>query len=1100
MGKRGQMSLEHVLLVSAVIVFVAIVALATRYVVTAGGSNTGTSGNLLATLKASYAEAPTAIEMPIYENPTAITPICTPNTVCGTKTGGQNSTCPDGYGVTPCIMTCDRICSNDGGTCNDCDEYECEALCMPPTPTCAISAAPDEGTGQFTSTITATFSNLLPGTTTAAIKCTASDSGESVSIVGDIASRDCVYPEVGIITAYAASADAGGANCQVTVTDNPEPPCVGVQEVRVTNSTLVANQPFSVYAKFTNCADNSAIFGGKRVLFYPTNMRRYGFRFGQLYNDANRNDIYSTGPAGAYTLALSADALSNTAISLLADPAAVALVDVDNDNRHEYIQGMVSSPHVRQMETTGAVAWGLNNQYSGCRNILAGDFDGDGKEDSGVLCSNNFTAYKASGAATPTRLWSVQNFSGNISYNGNIYEFDVAKMDCEGTAQVAIPFGDGGPWISNVGIAVYNATNGTLLYRHNMTGMGEPRAITHLDASGDGCYDTWAMLTVGTSGSLLWLVNKSGIISTTVIPEGLLNEIASGDLNGDGINNEIVFVASGGDYSIRARTIDQFGAMTSLWQYAHSTLRWNKSSGGSGTSNNMRVADLDGDGLSEVVYVGNGGVVTILNGSGGVPIWYNGSYSVGTPAGSTALKSGKSPGMDISVNSSDNSTLIGWGDGTDLTGYGFNAGNLYVFEYQPCKISINGNPLVAMDWDRNERKWAYRNAAGMPAGTYGYAVYCDGNFSGLGKSEQSGSLTFGAAVASCPAPPYGGPGLLAVTLTSPQNGATSQPTTINFTATVYNGSISDAFIKNMSLWTDVSGTFTLSKTLYPEAPENQTIDENNFLNMSGNNLYFRMNNDLNYGENNAYVYDFSGKNHFGLPQGGATPAMSDGIFGGGYYFDGNGDYIQVADNDLWSPVVQRNMTMSIWARVKPKEVNFGTGGEGGPGGYMMSKMTYEWAIENDRNTLIAFTIWNTGSSNYVFCTKAYNVNDSVWHNYAMTFQDRINLIGYIDGEEVCRSTSFSGTIVSNRPDTLNIGYRDASNYFNGTLDEAMVFNRSLNSTEMLSFYQRSKTYFANFSVGGITGNGAGYIWNVQTYDNNSAQNWGLCNYTVHVGS
>ncbi len=96
-----------------------------------------------------------------------------------------------------------------------------------PTPSCSIAGVPNSDVGPFSSTITATFSNLEAGIADALLKCFATDAGETKSIAGNTASKQCDYPQTigGLTETNEISATAGSATCTNSVINNPSQTC-----------------------------------------------------------------------------------------------------------------------------------------------------------------------------------------------------------------------------------------------------------------------------------------------------------------------------------------------------------------------------------------------------------------------------------------------------------------------------------------------------------------------------------------------------------------------------------------------------------------------------------------------------------------------------------------------------------------------------------------------------------------------------------------------------------------------------------------------------------------------------------------------------------
>ena len=131
------------------------------------------------------------------------------------------------------------------------------------------------------------------------------------------------------------------------------------------------------------------------------------------------------------------------------------------------------------------------------------------------------------------------------------------------------------------------------------------------------------------------------------------------------------------------------------------------------------------------------------------------------------------------------------------------------------------------------------------------------------------------------APPTGYP---AVTLITPAN-----TSIIDHTNVTFNCSVTDTTgIKNVSLYTNISGTWQLMETKIPPGYEytyNPLME-----------LWMHFNKDAAYGENDTHLYDFSGKKHNGTATNGAAYS-SAGKYGGAYSFDGADDVITLTSGN-----------------------------------------------------------------------------------------------------------------------------------------------------------------------------------------------------------
>ncbi|HQT45349.1 MAG TPA: LamG domain-containing protein, partial [Candidatus Micrarchaeota archaeon] len=93
------------------------------------------------------------------------------------------------------------------------------------------------------------------------------------------------------------------------------------------------------------------------------------------------------------------------------------------------------------------------------------------------------------------------------------------------------------------------------------------------------------------------------------------------------------------------------------------------------------------------------------------------------------------------------------------------------------------------------------------------------------------------------------------------------------------------------------------------------------------------------------------------------------------------------------------------------------------------------------------------------------INDNVWHHVVATY-DNATMRIYVDGSLAGSAAYGFGALPANGlPVFIGRNYDswNASGYFNGTIDEAAIFNRSLNASEIQQMYNYTKdglgTYF-----------------------------------------
>ncbi|HJT81552.1 MAG TPA: LamG-like jellyroll fold domain-containing protein, partial [Chthoniobacterales bacterium] len=193
-------------------------------------------------------------------------------------------------------------------------------------------------------------------------------------------------------------------------------------------------------------------------------------------------------------------------------------------------------------------------------------------------------------------------------------------------------------------------------------------------------------------------------------------------------------------------------------------------------------------------------------------------------------------------------------------------------------------------------------------------------------------------------------------------------------------------------------------------------------------------------ENNAN--DAIGTNH-GTLTNGATFAA--GRVGQAFALDGGNDYVNIPDSASLQPT---SITLEGW-------FNFSSSG-GNP--HLISR-TIGTQFYN------SFVLWlNSGTLRGGIGDSAGNGNGvgvpfspvaGRWYHIAFTFDDtakRATL--YLDGAVVATNVSAGSIQYDNHPVLLggDIDFGSATNFFNGRIDEAAIYNRALSTAEIASIY------------------------------------------------
>jgi len=194
------------------------------------------------------------------------------------------------------------------------------------------------------------------------------------------------------------------------------------------------------------------------------------------------------------------------------------------------------------------------------------------------------------------------------------------------------------------------------------------------------------------------------------------------------------------------------------------------------------------------------------------------------------------------------------------------------------------------------------------------------------------------------------------------------------------------------------------------------------------------------------IYDNSTYNNFGTYTGGINSSnITTGIRGKALTFDGINDYLNMAtQNGL--PTGNFKYTISAW--VYPRNCI----GSGSGCGIVV------WGQYSDNN-MNAFVIPNNCKlMNYWHnndATSTGTVSLNTWSHVAVTY-DGSNRTFYING---VMSGSFASSGLNIIAGPFEIGATAGDENFNGSLDELMIFNRSLSYAEILALYNSQANLF-----------------------------------------
>src|SRR3989344_7816657 len=197
------------------------------------------------------------------------------------------------------------------------------------------------------------------------------------------------------------------------------------------------------------------------------------------------------------------------------------------------------------------------------------------------------------------------------------------------------------------------------------------------------------------------------------------------------------------------------------------------------------------------------------------------------------------------------------------------------------------------------------------------------------------------------------------------------------------------------------------------------------------------------------AYDLSNYSNDGTYTGGTT-AVSGCLYDDCASFDGIDDNLQVTDSD--SLDASPNVTFTAWINI--------AGTAGGGDRYIAVKgNAYGVRLNGDSNRL-RISLKNQSNSAIFDYINTVDLSNNTWHHIAYTFNGS-TLVVYINGSQVASTVraSENGDLGITTQD-LGIGSNSGGgSSFNGSIDEVMIFNATLNSTQIADIYNNQSSRF-----------------------------------------
>jgi len=193
------------------------------------------------------------------------------------------------------------------------------------------------------------------------------------------------------------------------------------------------------------------------------------------------------------------------------------------------------------------------------------------------------------------------------------------------------------------------------------------------------------------------------------------------------------------------------------------------------------------------------------------------------------------------------------------------------------------------------------------------------------------------------------------------------------------------------------------------------------------------------------VKDSSGNGNDGELNGGVE--WVDGADGKGLNFNGSDGYVEVAYDDMFN--LNTGFTLAAW--VKPAVAPFaGEQWRGIINGQMSNHGPYLLQISAAQGEIGAWfgAVWQWNLT-------ATNIDTADFWHLVGTYDEKEGFRIYVNGEVDGEQKGPQGTVIDNVDEGIVIGhnYNFAGRWFEGIIDEAVIYNRALSEDEVIELYE-----------------------------------------------
>jgi hypothetical protein len=168
-------------------------------------------------------------------------------------------------------------------------------------------------------------------------------------------------------------------------------------------------------------------------------------------------------------------------------------------------------------------------------------------------------------------------------------------------------------------------------------------------------------------------------------------------------------------------------------------------------------------------------------------------------------------------------------------------------------------------------------------------------------------------------------------------------------------------------------------------------------------------------------------------------ATASGKFATAAEFDGTDDYIESSYSSTYN--ITNNLTLAAWVYLTDASDS-----------RSILSHSYQYGVYIDNSTRYLRSILRNSDETYEYPNTYYQIPLNTWSHIVMTFSDSVVKF-FLDGQEIYTTNLATEDLVSHEMYGINIGAWYQNNIFQGKIDEARIYNRTLSPSEVQKLYK-----------------------------------------------